>query len=281
MLRDERQVGSSRAQQVLALLRAGGYDDPTGTWVSIADEQARAEAGTVLYTPDMLESLRARGAPTGAPARISIEDATTQQSARAWAAHGSVAILNFASARNPGGGFLGGARAQEEDLCRCSGLYPTLLTQPDYYHQNRSHRSALYTDHIIFSPDVPFFRADAKEAPSARPFFASVITAPAPNTGALIQNEPSRLPELRETFDRRWANVFAASEDRGQRVLILGAWGCGAFRGDPRLVAESARAVLTSERFLRAFTEVVFAIPNAGNRGGANFDCFSAVFGGA
>src|SRR5262249_60941792 len=88
--------------------------------------------------------------------------------------------LNFASARNPGGGFLGGAKAQEEDLARRSALYACLLTQRPYYDANRAERSLLYTDHIIYSPSVPFFRDRALDLVES-PFCASIITAPAPN----------------------------------------------------------------------------------------------------
>ncbi len=63
-----------------------------------------------------------------------------------------VAALNFASAKSPGGGFLNGAKAQEEDLARCSALYACLKDADDYYHPNRISGSALYTDHIIYSP---------------------------------------------------------------------------------------------------------------------------------
>ena len=36
---------------------------------------------------------------------------------------GKTAILNFASYKNPGGGFLSGSRAQEESLCHSSFLH--------------------------------------------------------------------------------------------------------------------------------------------------------------
>src|SRR6185312_12808515 len=93
-----------------------------------------------------------------------------------------VVALNFASAKNPGGGFLGGAKAQEEDLCRCSALYTCQLTQSAYYEVNRATSSMLYTDNIIYSPDVPFFRDDRLQLLD-EPFTVSIITAPAPNAG--------------------------------------------------------------------------------------------------
>ena len=78
-------------------------------------------------------------------------------------------MLNFASARNPGGGFLRGAKAQEEDLCRCSGLYETLLECPTYYSVNRHQKSMMYTDHIIYSPKVVFFRTGGRKPMLEKP----------------------------------------------------------------------------------------------------------------
>ena len=70
-------------------------------------------------------------------AQLNFVDATTLEAAQQLAGESPHALLNFASARNPGGGFLGRAKAQEEDLCRCGGLYRTLVRQPEYYRINR------------------------------------------------------------------------------------------------------------------------------------------------
>src|SRR4029079_8799885 len=114
-----------------------------------------------LYTPAQASSITLK--PTSAPrAAIEVTDETTQIAARRLVESEGVTdlvLLNFASARNAGGGFINGAKAQEEDLCRCSGLYPCLMSQPGYYEANRNNRSAIYTDHLIYSPQVPLFRA--------------------------------------------------------------------------------------------------------------------------
>ena len=64
--------------------------------------------------------------------------------------------LNFANGIKPGGGFLGGARAQEEVLCRSSALYETLKDDPMYdHHRKRSRPDS--TNWMIYSPEVPIF----------------------------------------------------------------------------------------------------------------------------
>lgn len=84
--------------------------------------------------------------------------------------NGRVCVLNFASARHVGGGYLTGAKAQEEDVCRVSGLYSSLLCAPDFYaaHKPRGAENLRYSHRMVYSPDVPVFRdADRKSSASA------------------------------------------------------------------------------------------------------------------
>ncbi|MEZ4299616.1 MAG: TIGR02452 family protein [Polyangiaceae bacterium] len=275
---DARAVGCPMAREVLSILDSGEYQAASGGRVSIREEQAAAEAGTRLYSPEELAALTGgEGAPGRAAPPVEIVAATTQEAAHELAAFG-VTLLNFASARNPGGGFIGGAKAQEEDICRCSGLYRALLRQPRYYEINRAQPSALYTDYQIFSPGVPFFRVASKAPLLERPFLASVITAPAPNAGAMLKNQPEEIPLLRETFVRRWKNVLAVAADTGARVLLLGAWGCGAFHNDPVLVAETAKSVIETSPHAAALERIVFSIPSF-KSSAPNLKVFREIFG--
>jgi len=266
------------AQQILDVIANGGYATSAGVPVDIRALQEAAMNATELFRPEQLERLFEKAPGEGPGPRVDVIDATTQDAALTLAAEpGGVVLLNFASARNPGGGFLSGARAQEEEVCRCSGLYPLLLTQRQYYDANRAESSALYTDYLIYSRDVPFFRTSAKGPWLEKPFLASVITAPAPNAGALMQNERKALKKVRETFERRWRNVLLVAAERGHRNVLLGAWGCGAFRNDPKDAAESVQIWLNSPRFAGSFDRIVFAIPGGG-RSGDNLATFRQVF---
>jgi uncharacterized protein (TIGR02452 family) len=271
----------SNAQEILDIVERGGYTAPSGNWVDVRAAQATAMERTELFRPDALTALFDEPPGTGGFPMVEVVDATTQDAAQSLVAQGpGVALLNFASARNPGGGFLNGARAQEEEVCRCSGLYSALLRQRGYYDANRFEKSALYTDHIIYSPNVPFFRTSAKQPWLEEPFLASVITAPAPNAGAIKQNKSGETPQIRPTFERRWRNVLLVAASRGHRVVVLGAWGCGAFQNDPEIAANTVLPWLRSPRFAGCFDKVVFAIPDGG-RSGANLVGFRKVLAGA
>ena len=250
---------ASVAQETVQISEAGQYQGPAGKQVIIADDVKRAVEGTIVCSADTLSM--APPIPQSHETRIEVANETTFQGLSRLASRGGhIACLNFASARNPGGGFLGGAQAQEEALARASALYQCLLAAPDYYERNRVNRSAVYLDLVIFSPRVPFFRTDAGDLLES-PIMASVITAPAPNRGAIAQNEPRNLPLVEPALKRRAALVLQAAQAHGVERLVLGAWGCGVFRNDPAQVASIFAGLLKSPgRFAGAFHEVLFSV---------------------
>jgi uncharacterized protein (TIGR02452 family) len=249
--------------QTLHILDAGYVVSADGERLSLEPALTEAIDGTRLYTPQQSAQLLAsHELLPGKSASIEVTRETTQVAARRLVEAESISdlvLLNFASARNPGGGFLNGAEAQEEDLARCSGLYRCLLTQPAYYKANRNDKSVLYTDHIIYSPRVPWFRTRSRDVPNTV-FLASVITAPAPNAGAALQRDPRCGPDIEATLRRRAGLVLAVASHEGHRNLLLGAWGCGVFRNNPAQVADAFGTWLESDRFVGSFGRVVFAI---------------------
>jgi len=251
------------ATETLQILDAGYFIAPDGRRVDIQPALSEAVDKTRLYTPEQassaLENLNPK--PSQLPA-IEVTHETTQIAARRLVESESVAdlvMLNFASARNAGGGFINGAKAQEEDLCRCSGLYTCLISQHGYYEANRKNESAIYTDHLIYSPNVPWFRTRSRDDPHTL-FLASVITAPAPNAGVVLSREADALPKIEAALRRRAGLVLAVAAGNGHRTVLLGAWGCGVFRNDPALVADAFGKWLESDKFAGAFDRAVFAI---------------------
>ena len=270
------------AQQALDISQSGRLPLPGGGVLDFSAAQQAAQRGTVLYRPADLAALRERQPESAGryATQITVTAESTQQAAyRLLVAEGldDVALLNFASAKNAGGGFLGGAKAQEEDLCRSSGLYLCQLEQPDYYAANRATPSMLYTDHIIYSPRVPFFRVSGADLLNEC-FYPSVITAPAPNAGVFLQRDPDGAAALAQTLQRRTAYVLAVAKAQGQKNLVLGAWGCGVFRNAPKEVAAVFARSLRQPEFSGCFERIVFAIydrsPNQ-----AVLKAFAAQFG--
>jgi uncharacterized protein (TIGR02452 family) len=159
--------------------------------------------------------------------------------------------LNFANGIHPGGGFLGGAKAQEEVLCRSSALYRTLFDDPMYEaHRKRPRPDS--TDWAIYSPDVPVFRTD-DGTELDQPWLLSFITCAAPYARIIGQ------PESGDLLQRRIHRVLAIAKSFGYSALVLGAWGCGAFGNDPDRTAVDFRQALESN-FRRSFSDIVFAI---------------------
>jgi uncharacterized protein (TIGR02452 family) len=255
------------ATDTVAIAQGGEYLAPSGASVNIRDAVQLAVHQTELITPGRHRSLRSRAdqilATRAFTTTFAVEDRSTLAAARQLIArYGSdrVAALNFASAKNPGGGFLSGSQAQEESLARATALYPCLQNQPGYYDANRRAPSPLYTDHMIISPQVPVFRDDHDQL-LEKPWDLTIITAPAPNARAISKNKPFDLAQIEPTFRRRIGQLLAIAIAFDQTALVLGAWGCGVFGNDPASVAGIfAEFLLPPGPFATAFEHVTFAI---------------------
>ncbi|WP_030863988.1 TIGR02452 family protein [Streptomyces sp. NRRL S-37] len=242
------------ARETERIVAAGAYRAPGGHEVSIGAAVEAAARGTRTYGPLPVPFPAFRPAGT----RFEVTGESSLEAARRLA--DGVAVLNFASARNPGGGYLNGAQAQEEALCRASALYTCLLRAPDFYDHHRAHRDPFYTDRVIHSPAVPVFRDDRGRLLD-EPFTAGFLTSPAPNAGVILRTAPERADEVPRALVVRAGRVLETAAAHGYRRLVLGAWGCGVFRNDPAQVAAAFRSHLEpGGRFAGAFAHVVFGI---------------------
>jgi uncharacterized protein (TIGR02452 family) len=262
------------ALETAGIVEQGGYGE-----IRIEAELAAARKGTRLYRPAEEAQL---SWPSAAKSglRLSVTPESSLAAARRLVVElgrTDTAVLNFASARNPGGGWLGGARAQEESLARASGLVRCLEAAPEYYAANRAERSCLYTDHLIYSPGVPVFR-DESGTLLARPYLATFLTSPAPNQGAIERNTPDQLAQVRPTLERRARQVLKVAAANGHRTLVLGAWGCGAFRCESAMVAQVFQNLFGETEIRSSFEEVVFAILG-GRPGQSTFETFQGLLG--
>lgn len=242
-------------RETVEILKQGSYRTAGGRTVAIRDLVQRAVDGTQSYPPDAsLPNVHSEVKAT----RIEVENETTLVVGRRLVDQGQrVVALNFASAKHPGGGFLSGARAQEESLARSSGLYACLVDQPMYdYH--RALGDAMYTNYAIYSPDVPILRTDDGTLLDT-PWLCSFITSPAVNAKIALQQDASRGSEIRDAMRERIRKVLAIAAVHGHDTLVLGAWGCGAFGNDGQDIAALFHEALTGS-FNGMFEHVVFAI---------------------
>ncbi|HZM76699.1 MAG TPA: TIGR02452 family protein [Candidatus Limnocylindrales bacterium] len=250
------------AEQTVQILDARGYPG-----VDLTELIDTAVAGTRLHLSD--EALSPAGQVNPSPL-IEVTFESTLAAARR-AGPGSASLV-FASARNPGGGFLGGAEAQEESIARSSALYACQLTQPAFYEAHRASRDLRYSHRAIYSPAVPVFRND-KGTLLESPYTTAMLTCAAPNLGA-IRNPDVRVT-VPEVLRARASRVLEVAAFHGHRTLVLGAWGCGVFRNDAAVVAEAfAHALKTVPHFDFVVFAVRDRLPNT-----PVYRTFAAAFG--
>ncbi len=233
------------------------------------------------------------GSKSGKAAEIIVSRKRSFEAASEYARAGKkVCVLNFASSVNPGGGVTRGASAQEECLCRCSTLYPCLNVRQawdEFYTPHRALNNALYNDDCIYTPDVYVVKTDENMPERMKEedwYKVDVLTCAAPN----LRREPSNLynPEggkaavgltedkLKALLQSRIRRIFQVAIANGAEVLILGAFGCGAFRNPPELVAEVFKEFTTE--YQECFDTIEYAV-FCREHETENYDAFCRLFG--
>lgn len=234
------------AQDTVSILKAGHYLNRKGERVEISEDVNACLAGTKYYEPDSLSLLQEKvlaQSPQLFETEFEVRNETSLVGAERLARSLSegqiqkIAVLNFASAKNAGGGFLNGAHAQEESLARSSALYKSLVKCPQYYEFHRANRSLLYSNRIIYSPGCPVFKKDDGSL-LEKPYLVDFITSPAPNAGMLFRNQRKDADKIPEVLRDRGAKILTVAASHNCDALILGAWGCGVFRNNPAIVAQ-------------------------------------------
>ena len=230
------------------------------TFISIKGQKLIKENDVVSYNAKKYD----------APCKIYVTTNRTMEAAADYYGN-KIAVLNFASATTPGGGVRKGSSAQEEALCRVSNLYLCLTDKKlweSFYQKNRDAKNNIHTDDIIYTPDVMVIKNDDYKTLQESDYFrVDVITCAAPNLRKVPANsfnrdegEPIQLSdeELYKVHYKRAIKIMEVACANNVEVLILGAFGCGAFRNNPNVVAKAYKDAV--EHFRHAFKEIEFAV---------------------
>ena len=256
----------------------------------LAEAVKESRDHTVFHPADDYPELReAKG-----EGRITVTNSKTFQAAMEQSkAHPGkrIAVLNFASPTNPGGGVKRGSSAQEESLCRCSTLYPTIDRRwlwDKYYTPNRNAHDPVGSDACIYSSGVVICKTDDSipvRLPPEEFVTVDVLTCAAPNlrerpwnpynpgSGSAVSLTKEQQYEIHLS---RAKHILHIAASHGAEILILGAFGCGAFRNDPEAVAAAYWDALAE--YGKYFDEIEFAVYCRGYETG-NYDAFRRILG--
>ena len=197
-----------------------------------------------------------------------------------------IAVMNFANAFHAGGGVTNGSSAQEESLCRTSTLYPLLYRRTlrdTFYKHHHDLNTPKASDSLIYTEGVIICKTDEdlpKRMPKEDWVTVDLITIAAPdlreesNKHASLVNGGIKMSnaELFGYHVKRAMHMLTCAAAKGADILVLGAFGCGAFQNDPEVVARAYKTAL--QEFPKVFKQIEFAVycPPSDSR---NYDVFS------
>jgi uncharacterized protein (TIGR02452 family) len=261
---NNRKQRANIARETIEILERGNYQNLSGELIDLRGVIADAKDRSIYY--DSFDrvfkdlNLLAQNLPSQ-KVEFSVVNETTLHAARQLIEieeKRKILCLNFASAMSPGGGFLSGSQAQEESLARATTLYPCLAQMNQLYEINRQLNSPLFTDNMVYSPDVSVFRDD-DDILLDKPFCISILTTPAVRANAVV--EPEQIERIQQVMFDRTEKLLSIAAIHDYKVLVLGAWGCGVFGNSPTQVAQDFYHHLVENPLLnKCFTKVVFAV---------------------
>ena len=199
-----------------------------------------------------------------------------------------IAVMNFANAFHPGGGVTKGASAQEECLCRTSTLYPLLYRNTlrySFYRHHHDLNTPKATDALVYTEGVVICKTDEdlpKRLPKENWVTVDVITIAAPDlrqaankyAGLVGGGTSMNNAELYGYHVKRAIHMLTCAAAKGADILVLGAFGCGAFMNNPEVVANAYKTALWV--FPKVFRKIEFAVYCPPGKS-ENYDVFSKV----
>ena len=246
-------------RSLAGVARYDGAPKPKKAPVAEKVEPAKAdEAIEPLEADEAAVPREVEEAPSPELPAVSVVDmdsvAAVLENGRGYAQFCDLALLDFASFTNPGGGYIRGAWAQEEALCAESYLFNVLEQQRDWYQENRRRNinCELYRDRALVVPAVRFERGKMHA-------YADVIVVAAPNARRALEEYRVTDEQLERAMRDRIRLVLAIMDDLGREKAVLGAFGCGVFGWDAERVAEMFRQELASGDW--GVKQVIFAVP--------------------
>lgn len=276
-------------RETTSIIKAGHYVAPSGNSVELA-MQAMIDSGRCYHMD--LGPVVARRVEGGT--KVVVESGDCLKVAERLVREGfNPALLNFASAGHPGGGVETGARAQEETICRRSTLTRSIYSFDAGYahrygyelHKGDGYPISSSLDFsAIYSPRVTVFREEGPDYTlMEHPFQVGIITNAALNMNGRfpIRLTPDgHIPDEGKAITlNKIRTIFRIGMIKGHDSMVLGAFGCGAFRTPPREMAQLFREVMQEEEFEDRFRLITFAILSDHNDSRGNFAAFEDVLG--
>jgi uncharacterized protein (TIGR02452 family) len=182
------------------------------------------------------------------------------------------AVLNMANSKMPCGGVLRGSGAQEENISRRSNLFQSLYR----YHnigndfgvdQTERHNNPKLQYPMdknfggIYSKNVVVFRnsEDKNYSLLDEPYFVDVISVAAIREPEL-DKDGHFTKNVKAIEKNKIRTIFNIALENGNDSIVLGAFGCGAFKTPPKEMAKLFHEIIEEEEYDYKFKAITFAI---------------------